>query len=156
MNGNFNILSNNEIFDLFLEMELKRSLRYQNFISLLLIEANPRVGAARAEDNSTLSEKMAALIRKELRESDIVGTYNRNTVRVILLYSDERVSRKIADRLRTWMSNYFGVESNRSNVSLGDACFPSQANDLDCLYQKASEMLERAKAIDGNPNCSWG
>jgi diguanylate cyclase (GGDEF)-like protein len=153
--GNSNILSNNEIFDLFLDMELKRSLRYQNFISLLLIEANPRVAAARVEDNSTLSEKMAALIRKELRESDIIGTYNRNTVRVILLYSDERVAHKIADRLRTWMSNYFGVESNHSNISLGDACFPSQANDLGCLYRKASEMLERAKALNENSNCSW-
>jgi diguanylate cyclase (GGDEF)-like protein len=151
---NSNVLSNNEIFDLFLEMELKRSLRYQNFISLLLIEANPRVAAARGEDNSTLSEKMAALIRKELRESDIIGTYDRNTVRVILLYSDERVARKIAERLRAWMSNYFGVESNHSNVSLGDACFPSQANDLGCLYRKASEMLERAKALNGNSTWS--
>jgi hypothetical protein len=149
-----NILPSNEIFDLILEMELKRSLRYQNFISLLLIEANPRVTAARVEDNSTLSEKMAALIRKELRESDIIGTYDRNTVRVILLYSDERVAGKIADRLRIWMSNYFGVEGNHSNVSLGDACFPSQANDLGGLYRKASGMLEKAKALSGNSNCS--
>jgi diguanylate cyclase (GGDEF)-like protein len=149
-----NILLNKELFDLILEMELKRSLRYQNFISLLLIEANPKVAAARVEDNSTLSEKMAALIRKELRESDIIGTYDRNTVRVILLYSDERVAGKIADRLRIWMSNYFGVEGNHSNVSLGDACFPSQANDLSSLYQKASGMLEKAKALSGNSNCS--
>jgi diguanylate cyclase (GGDEF)-like protein len=150
-----NILTNNEIFDLILEMELKRSLRYQNFISLLLIEANPKVAAARVEENSALSEKMAALIRKELRESDIIGTYDKNTVRVILLYSDETVAGKIADRLRIWMSNYFGEEGNHSSkVSLGDACFPSQANDLGSLYRKASGMLEKAKALSGNSNCS--
>ena len=153
--GKSNILPNNEIFDLFLEMELKRSLRYQNFISLLLIEANPRAAASRAEDSSTLAEKMAALIQKELRETDLIGTYDRNTIRVVLLYSDERVAHKIGDRLRLWISNYFGLEGNNSNVSLGDACFPSQANDLGCLYQKASEMLERAKALNGNSTCSW-
>jgi hypothetical protein len=153
--GNSNILSNHEIFDLFLEMEFKRSLRYQNFISLLLIEANPKVAASRAEDSSTLAEKMAALIRKELRETDIIGICSRNTIRVVLLYSDEKVARKIGDRLRLWMSNYFGVEDISSNVSLGEACFPSQANDLGCLYQRASEMLEREKALNGNFTCSW-
>ena len=147
-----NILPNKEILDSLLENELKRSLRYQSFTSILLFETQSTTSSkGRDQHHSDIAERMAALIRREIRETDIVGMYSGNTVIVVLLYSDKSVATKVGDRLSKWISNYFSSSGKSSQtLSVGAACFPSHATDSRSLYQKALEMVERAKATGGN------
>jgi diguanylate cyclase (GGDEF)-like protein len=146
-----NILPNKEILDSLLENELKRSLRYQNFTSILLFEAQSTSSKVRDQNHSDIAERMAALIRSEIRETDIVGMYSGNTVIVVLLYSDKNIAIKVGDRLSKWISNYFSSSGKSSQtLSVGGACFPSHATDSRSLYQKAFEMVESAKARGDN------
>ncbi|PYV42346.1 MAG: hypothetical protein DMG06_14310 [Acidobacteria bacterium] len=141
----------NEILNGLLENELKRSLRYQHFTSILLFEAHPKGAIGKDENSLDTAERMEALIRKEIRETDIVSMYNGNAVIVVLLYSDKNIALKVGDRLCKWISNYLcSAGKNSQTLSVGGACFPSHATDSRSLCQKAFEMVERAKANGGN------
>lgn len=135
-----------------LELEIKRSLRYQNFVSLLLIETNP---GTMGEDNVfplPPLEKIIFLLRNEIRETDLIASAKENLITLVLLYSDKVSANKVAVRLHSCMRNYFGSEINNSRTffSLGGACFPSHATDPAGLLSTASAMLERAKIQGGN------
>jgi len=145
-------LVNKEQFNRLLEMELKRSLRYQSFTSLLLVGAI--LNGERAlggESLSSFMDKMARLLRKELRETDIVGAVEKG-IAVILIQSDKHIAGIVGRRLLTWISDYYGSNNTGKgfNIKIGGACFPSHATDFKGLFQIAEEMLERSKQRDGN------
>ena len=135
-----------------LELEIKRSLRYQNFVSLLLIETNP--GIRNGDNAFSLApvEKIIFLLRNEIRETDLIGTAKENMITLVLLYSDKVSAHKVAVRLHSCMRSYFGSEINNSKTffSLGGACFPTHATDSAGLLNTASAMLERAKTQGGD------
>jgi len=146
-----NNISNRETLKGLLENELKRSLRYQTFTSILLFEAHSRDSAGGDEHHLDVAERMATLIRKETRETDMIGKQGENIVIVVLLHSDKNVAYKVGHRLNAWLSNYLSSSGKISHtLSVGGACFPSHATDSNSLYQRAFEMLERAKGQSGN------
>lgn len=146
-----NSFLNKETLKGLLENELKRSLRYQNFTSILLFEAHSRNSTEGVEGHLDVAERMATLIRKETRDTDIIGRQGGNIVILVLLYSDKNIARKVGHRLSAWVSNYLSSSGKNSHIlSIGGACFPSHATDSNSLYQRALEMLERAKAQSGN------
>jgi GGDEF domain-containing protein len=150
-----NLVLNKELFNKLLEMELRRSLRYQSFTSLLLVGvASNGEGTENRHSQSILLEKMAQLLRKQLRETDIVSTFE-GTVGVLLIQSDKHVARIVGDRLLSWVSNCYGSNevAGQCSFNMGGACFPSHATDLKGLYQQAEEMLEMSKQRQGNLVC---
>lgn len=136
------LLSSKEIFGALLEIELKRSLRYQNYLALLLIEAQIPSNASREPDNGNSWTKMVALVSSVIRETDLVGAQERNLLTIVLLNSDNRVAVLVAERLSSWVSQCYGTGSR---LSIGGACFPTHATDLKGLYQSASGMLAAAR-----------
>ena len=80
-----------ETFDFVLTNELKRALRSQNFVTLVLIE--PR-GGAPAES----PREIAGLIDPELRETDLLAVDD-TAVSVVLLDADLQNSRRVIDRV---------------------------------------------------------
>ena len=133
------LLSNKEVFSALLEIELKRSLRYQNYLALLLVET--QLGLPRGEPKNSGS-KMTALVRSVIRETDLVGALEQNLLTVLLLNSDNRTASLVANRLSNWVSQCLGTGSR---LSIGGACFPTHATDLQGLYQSASGMLVAAR-----------
>ena len=147
-----NLVLSRELFDRLLDLELKRSFRYQSFTSLLLMEAASGTGPSPRERHSDgFLEKMARLMRKALRETDIVGT-GEGKLAVILVHSDSHTAQIVGDRLLGWVSNYLGSTEVGGGCSfrMGGACFPSHATDPKGLFQKAGEMLERSRQQTGN------
>jgi diguanylate cyclase (GGDEF)-like protein len=144
-----NLFLTREFFDSFLEMELKRSLRYQNFTSLLLL--NVKLENHRGGEGLALAfmEKLASLIRCELRETDVVGNYDGTMISIILLYSDNLIAEKVGERLKGSISSYFSGLSSSSEVefSFGKACFPTDATDMHCLYSSAYSAM-----LNGQPS----
>lgn len=140
------VLSRSDVFSRLLELELKRGLRYQNFLSLLVIEPAPTALNSSAQDGQFL-EKMISLLRLRIRETDLIGTSARNTIAVVLLYSDKQNASKVASRLSSWMLGYFGFSGAdpRASIGLGLACFPTHATDSQCLFDFAFQMLEKSK-----------
>lgn len=136
------LLSSKEIFGALLEIELKRSLRYQNYLALLLIEARMGSTASREPENSNSWSKMLALVRSVIRETDLIGVPEQNLLTIVLLNSDNRAASLVADRLSSWVSQCLGAGGH---LSIGGACFPTHATDLSGLYQSASGMLAAAR-----------
>jgi diguanylate cyclase (GGDEF)-like protein len=141
--------SDRELFDDYLEMELKRCVRYQNYTSLLLVEMTSSGPSIFQENNTKTVDKLYALIRKELRDSDIICYFGGDVISIILLHSDKSIAEKVGNRLLSWISNYLTRQGERSAfcLSIGGACFPSDATDLGSLCQHAHSMLEKAKGF---------
>ncbi len=131
-----------------LETELRRSLRYQSFTSLLLI----RPHLPQTQRNGDAFRQMTSLVQDEIRETDMLGIYEEDITAVILLHSDKNVARKVGERLKSSISRYMDSDDKSARIwfSLSGACFPSDATDLARLNQKAFEMLERAEGVREN------
>jgi len=137
-----NVLANSDAFFSLLELELKRGLRYQNFISILVFEVNPSLmmGGSLSEEN--LSKRMVSLLKTQIRDTDLIGPPSLSRTTAVLLYSDKQIALKVAERLSSCMQDYFG----RAPLGFGIACFPTHATDSKCLLRIANEMLEKSKA----------
>ncbi len=137
-------------FKVIVENELKRCLRYQNFASLLLL--NVATGSLSADSNGNSAvhgDKLMALIQRELRETDIIDLQEKDMIAVLLLYSDKRIARMVGDRLKSCITNYVGKKEGLGspNVYLGGAVFPSHATDYGTLYERAHQIVDKARSI---------
>ncbi|MFN8008867.1 MAG: diguanylate cyclase [Terriglobia bacterium] len=128
------------------EKELKRCLRYQNFASLLLLSV-PSTTSLRG-DSAVTGDRLLNLIKTAVRETDIIELQGEDLITVLLLYSDKRIARRVGERLKDWISNYVGGKGDSSSPQFyfGGACFPSHATDFGTLFQRAFQMVEKARS----------
>ena len=93
-----------EAFDFVLSNELKRAVRAQNFLTLLLVEATPRdpERLPRAE----LVEELARLVSREVRETDLLSQTSPGQLSVVLLDADLNNSMQVVDRLMARFEHY--------------------------------------------------
>jgi len=74
----------------------------------------------------------------------------------MLHQADAQNTYGVGERIRARVEDYTfivdGKEEKRT-VSIGGACFPTHANDITGLTQRAEEMLTKAKAEGGNKIC---
>jgi len=143
---NRNFFQDRDFFLHVLEMELKRSLRYQSFTSVLLVEI-PTTRKLDLSRTATFLERVVASLSSQIRETDIIGTTKEGTITVILLNCDKRSTSEVVNRVNCWMLHYFGSDSNGSGIAssrlgVGAACFPTHATDSEHLLRAASELLE--------------
>ena len=143
---NRNFFQDRDFFLHLLELELKRSLRYQSFTSVLLIEipANRKLHLSKA----AFLEKVVNSLSSQIRVTDIIGTTRENMITVILLNCDKRSTSEVANRVSCWTSQYFGTDNDGisgSTVAVGAACFPTHATDSEHLLSVATETLEASR-----------
>jgi diguanylate cyclase (GGDEF)-like protein len=145
---NRNFFQDREFFLHLLELELKRSLRYQSFTSVLLIEI-PADRRLHLSKTSSFLQRVVSSLSSQIRETDIIGTTKEDTITVILLNCDKRSTSEVANRVSCWTSQYFGSNGNDgisgSRLGVGAACFPTHATDSEHLLSAASEMLETSR-----------
>ena len=136
-----------DVFEYFTNYELKRSIRYQSYFTLLCLEPDEM-------QNNGLNLKMFAdVLRDDLRDTDIVGRLNGIRFGVILLNADLRSSHVAAERLLNKLENYLFTGKKKKTVAIGGACFPINANNFDDLMNEAESMLTRARENGGNTLC---
>ena len=80
-------ISPRNVFNL-LDIEVKRSRRYQNFFCILVLKLNRISNHDNGIQQRSCYKKMAHLLKEELRESDIVGILSDNSIAAILPYGD--------------------------------------------------------------------
>jgi hypothetical protein len=136
-----------EVFSSLLELEVRRSLRYQNFLSLLLMEATPNPSRDGGKDKTSFIDRMVSLVSRQVRDTDLIGTSRENTISIVLLHSDKQSAAKVANRLNLLALSYMGVEeSSENHLNFGMACVPTHATDSGTLLSVAFETLEKSKA----------
>jgi two-component system cell cycle response regulator len=154
-------LYNHGYFKKFLSLEVKRSLRQQYPVSLLMIDIdefklfNDTLGHVKGDD---ILHNLGNLIRSVIREVDLTARYGGDEFVVILPYSDRNGAVKVSNRIQNTISSdevfkEFSRNMNELTVSIGVAEFPSDCVDDEDMIRKADHMLYLAKQKGKNQIC---
>jgi hypothetical protein len=122
-------------FAFVLESELKRADRYQNYLTLVTLEAcREWEGMSVTADDGTL-EEVAGVIRREVRDTDMVGHADKGTLGLMLLDADFDQSAGVIERLVSRIQAYKFATALR--IAIGAACYPTHAIVADSLKKQA-------------------
>jgi hypothetical protein len=122
-------------FEFVLGTELKRAVRSQNFLTLVMVEASREwEGMMVTVDNGTVHE-VAQLIGREVRDTDLLGHTDRGTLSLVLIDTDFEHSTRVIDRVVSRLANYKFAQPLR--IALGAACYPTHAVDAETLKRQA-------------------
>jgi len=122
-------------FEFVLDCELKRAVRSQNFLTLVVLETSREwEGMMVTADDGTVHE-VAQIICREVRDTDLIGLTDRGMLSVVLIDADFEHSTHVIDRLVTRIDNYEFPTALR--IAVGAACYPSHAVDAESLKRQA-------------------
>jgi len=122
-------------FEFVLDGELKRAVRSQNFLTLVVVEASREwEGMMVTADDGTVLE-VAQIIGKEVRDTDLMGHTEKGTLSLVLIDADFEHSTRVIDRLVSRIENYEFPTALR--IAVGAACYPTHAVDAESLKREA-------------------
>jgi GGDEF domain-containing protein len=122
-------------FEFVLDSELKRAVRSQNFLTLVLVEARREwEGMSVTADDGTVQE-VAQIIGKEIRDTDLLGHTDKGTLALVLLDADFEHSTRVIDRMVARIENYEFPTALK--IAVGAACYPTHAVDAESLKRQA-------------------
>lgn len=123
-----------EAFDFVLSNELKRALRSQNFLTLLLMDAAADNADAAADPGHAC--EIARVVSDELRETDLLARTDASRLALVLLDADLTGSLRVIDRLLARLEHYGFPEP--LSIAVGAACCPTHATDPESLRRHAA------------------
>ena len=125
-----------EAFEFVLSNELKRAVRSQNFLTLVIVEPMLRgVPGGGNGDRDNAVRDVAKLVSREIRETDLIARTDHGQLSVVLLDSDLQNSLRVIDRLLARLDHY---EFPRPLVfDVGAACCPTHGADAETLKRAA-------------------
>jgi GGDEF domain-containing protein len=127
-------------FEAALETELKRAMRAQNFVTLVVLEMRREwEGLILSADDGTLAE-LADVVRREVRDTDVVGQSGSGLLSLLLLDADFEHSTRVVDRVMGRVDDYDFTRP--LHIAVGAACYPTHAVDAGSLRRQA-----RARSI---------
>lgn len=151
-------LYNRRYFDYFIDLELKRSLRENSSLALLMIDVDNF-----KQINDTLGHligdkilnKLGDLIKANIRETDLAARYGGEEFSIVMSNTGFEEAVEIAERIRNSVEAYkFDTEKLIITVSIGIALHPLDAKSLQDLLDKADSALYRAKRDGKNQVCA--
>jgi hypothetical protein len=138
-----------EAFDFVLNNELKRAVRSQNFLTLLLV-APTLTDPERAPQAEVVGE-VARLVSREVRETDLLSQSTDGQLSVVLLDSDLDNSMQVVDRLLARFQHY--EFETPVVVEVGAATCPTHGADAETL-RRAAEAHQIHPRRDDRGNAS--
>jgi GGDEF domain-containing protein len=124
---------NPETFEFVLVNELKRAVRSQNFVTLVMIQ--PRSGK-----QPKAVDEIAHLLNPELRETDLLAI-DEDTAWMVLLDADLQNSTRVIERVMSRLEHYqFTVPLD---IEVGTACCPTHGADAATLKRAAAAARTR-------------
>ncbi|MBI4445377.1 MAG: GGDEF domain-containing protein [Acidobacteria bacterium] len=142
----------------FLQNQLTRCARYHQALSVLFLDVdwfkrvNDRHGHLLG---SYVLKELGGVLRKQVREADIVARYGGDEFVIVLMESDQHKSLQIAERLREVVSQFvFGRKQGheiRLTISAGIASFPENGMTVDELILRSDRAMYLAK--EDHKNC---
>lgn len=137
----------------FLDLEIKKSLRQRYPVSLIMMDIDNFKAVNDSHGHTTgdvILKKLAQVIRKSVRDVDLVARYGGDEFAVVLPYSDSHGGLQVANRIDTAIKSqdFFSqdsAQSTRLTVSMGVAGYPEDAVHVDELIHSADQKLYTAK-----------
>jgi len=145
LDGNF--------FEYLLELEVRKATRYLYYFSLLVVHLDGPTPRGKAADDGTVHRTLGYLMQDEIRGTDLLGRRPDDSFFIILHYTDLENAVNVGQRIRERVEHYtFETAPGRDHqtVSIGVTCFPTNANDVAGLIQKAETLLAKAHEKGGN------
>lgn len=112
--------------------ELKRAVRSQNFVTLLVVDATSR---AVNGERPHLAREVARLVSREVRETDLISQDEDGLLSVVLLDADLPNSMRVVDRLLSRFEHY--AFATATGIAVGAATCPTHGCDIDTLRRAA-------------------
>jgi diguanylate cyclase (GGDEF)-like protein len=125
-----------EAVEFVLNNELKRAVRSQNFLTLVLVE--PTLRGVASGDNGERDHavrEIARLISRDVRETDLLSHTGMGRLSVVLLDADLQDSLRVIDRLMSRLEHYEFAQPLA--IGVGAACCPTDGADADSLRRAA-------------------
>jgi hypothetical protein len=119
-----------EAFDFVLNNELKRAVQSQNYLTVVIIE--PRCDGRLEE----AVREVARLVRREVRETDLLSASPEGQVSMVLLDADFANAIEVIERLMARLEHYQFPAPLA--IEVGAACCPTHGVDADTLRWFAS------------------
>jgi hypothetical protein len=119
---------NQQTFEFVLANELKRAARSQNYVTLVLLE--PRAG-----DPAAAVTEVAAIVGRELRETDLLAT-DEAIVWMVLLDADVQNATQVIERVMSRLEHYQFTAP--VEIEVGAACCPTHGADAETLKRVAA------------------
>jgi len=119
-----------EDFFRFLDLEIKRARRYQNFFSVVRFELRND-----GTKGTTSLKPLITLLREEIRETDVIGQTWDNEVMIILPHCDFSGAGVVNLRLNSLIRDFhFGDDGFKMKSGL--VCFPVEGTDMAEILNK--------------------
>ncbi len=124
-----------EIFLYFLDLEVKRARRYQNFFSVLIVRLNQTSNRDDGRSLHSCYQKLSHLLIEDLRESEILGSLEEDRLAALLPYADFSAGASAKSRFEGSLK-YLDFENEGYEVSIDQICFPMDGTDIADLTQR--------------------
>ena len=122
-------------FEFVLDSEMKRAVRSQNYLTLVVLETRREWdGMTMTADDGTVDE-VARIVGHEVRDTDLIGNTETGVLSLVLLDADYDNCTKVIDRLVQRIDDYEFAKPLR--ISVGAACYPTHGVDVDSLKDRA-------------------
>jgi diguanylate cyclase (GGDEF)-like protein len=133
-----------EAFEFVLTNELKRAVRSQNFVTLILVEPSLKgvPGGGNGERDQAVRD-VARLISRDVRETDLLSRTEHGRLSVVLLDADLDNALSVVERLMARLNHY---EFTRPlTFEVGAACCPTHGADAASLRRAAESRPIRVR-----------
>jgi hypothetical protein len=132
--GSKRILSK-ELFLYLLDLEVKRGRRYQNFLSILVLDLVALPKEDGRPDFDTSYQMLSSLLKDELRETDIFGALGERRLIVLLPYADLSAGELAKSRFED-IVGHCDFKSKGYKVEVHQVSFPMNgSNTADLVKQ---------------------
>jgi hypothetical protein len=127
-----------EAFEFVLNNELKRAVRSQNYLTLVILEPRPE-----HRSSQDAVRQVARLASREVRETDLLSADHDGRLTMVLLDADLPNAMGVIDRLMARLEHY--QFSSPLAIEVGAACCPTDGVDAETLRKVASTRLLRPR-----------
>jgi GGDEF domain-containing protein len=122
-------------FEFVLDGELRRAVRSQNFVTLVVVETQREWDGMTVNADQGMVQEVAQILGHEVRDTDLLGINDNGELSLALLDADYENSTKVIDRLVQRIDDYEFPTPLR--ISMGAACYPTHAVDAESLKRQA-------------------
>ncbi len=155
-------LFNRRLFYDRLRAELARAKRFEIPATCMIVDVdslqalNDRFGMMAGD---RVLQEIAGIFRTDLRAYDLVGRYASDEFALLLPQTSPEAAQRVAERLRRRIETHdfsAGDTSPRVTVSVGQATYPSDGEEIEDLLQATESALLAAKRLGKNRCCIFG
>jgi len=132
----FGRILNRDLFHFVLDIEVKRSRRYQNFLCLMLFKIKQFSQESDRGGMQACYRKLGDLLMEETRESDIIGSLELDRLVVLLPYADMKAGAHVKSRFEEALK-YYDFKSKDIEIMIDQVCFPINGTDKTDLIKRA-------------------